>query len=344
MELSTPVLPLEILITLPFPDEILAPIRDLSPNLNLTVHAARRPEDVPPEIWGKAQVLYTDRVLPAPDVVPALRWLQFHSAGIDFALDSPLLQKAGLVVTTLSGAAAAQAAEFTLSVMLAMGHHIAELVTAQQHAEWPRERWDRYRPYELRGSTVGIIGYGSIGRELARLLQPFGARILAVKRDAMHPEDAGYTAEGLGDPGGNLFTRLYPFQAIRSVLKLSDYIVVATPLSAETRGLIGPEDLEAVKPGACLVVVGRGGVVDEAALIEALQERRLAAAALDVFQEEPLGPTSPLWKTPNLIVTPHVGGMSVHYDERAMALFVANLRRFIHGETLLNRFDAARGY
>ena len=344
MQNSAQTPPIEILITLPFEDEILAPLRDISPAINITVSAARRPEDVPGEIWEKTEVLYTDRVLPPPAMVPNLRWLQFHSAGIDFALGSPLLQKSGLAVTTLSGAAAAQAAEYTLAVILAMGHHLPEMFAAQQRSEWPRERYDRFRPHELRGSTIGLIGYGSIGRELARLLQPFGVEILAVKNDAMHPEDRGYTAPGLGDPLGNLFTRLYPPQALRSVLKLSDFIVVTTPLTPGTTGMIGANELTSAKPGAYVVVVGRGGVVDETALLEALQEKRLAAAALDVFQEEPLGPTSPLWKQPNLVVTPHVGGFSAYYEQRAMVLFGANLRRFLKGEDLFNRYDPARGY
>jgi phosphoglycerate dehydrogenase-like enzyme len=336
--------PVEVLVTLPFPDDVLAPLREFSPEINLNVHAARRPEDVPGEVWAKIQVLYTDRVLPSPAMVPALRWLQFHSAGIDFAIGSPLLQKAGLAVTTLSGAAAAQTAEYALAMLLGMGHHFQEIFTAQQRAEWPRERFDRFRPQELRGSTVGLIGYGSIGRELARLLQPFNVQILAVKHNAMHPEDRGYTAEGLGDPAGHLFTRLYPPQALRSVLKLCDYIVVTTPLTPATQGMIGTADLACAKPGACVLVVGRGGTVDEAALLEALQEKRIAAAALDVFREEPLGPTSPLWKQPNLLLTPHIAGMSQFYDQRAMSLFATNLRRFLDDEELLNCYDPDKGY
>jgi phosphoglycerate dehydrogenase-like enzyme len=343
--LNLPPAPLvEILITLPFSEEIVTPLRQVSPSVNLTLQVARRPEDVSSEIWQKTQILYTDRVLPTPDLVPALRWLQFHSAGIDFAVGSPLLQKPNLAVTTLSGAAAPQAAEYTLAMMLGMAHRLPDLFSAQNRAEWPRERWERYRPRELFGSTLAIIGYGSIGRELARLVQPFGMTVLAVKHDAMHPEDRGYSAEGHGDPNGNLFSRLYPFQALQSVLKLADFVVVTTPLTPLTSGLLGEEELAALKPGACLVVVGRGGVVDENALLQALQERRVAAAALDVFQEEPLSPTSPLWKQPNLIVTPHVGGLSSHYDERAMQLFAANLARFLKGDPLFNRFDSNRGY
>ncbi len=336
--------PVEVLITLPLPEDVLAPLRELAPRVNLSVHSARRPEDVPEELWKKIEVLYTDRVLPQPARAPNLRWLQFHSAGVDFALDSPLLQKEGLRVTSLSGAAAPQAAEYCMSTLLALAHHLPDLFQSQSKAEWPRDRWERLMPRELRGSTVGIIGYGSIGRELARLLQPLGVSVLASKFNAMHPEDEGYFPEGLGDPQGNLFTRLYPYQAVRSMVKTCDFVVIALPLTRHTRGMIGAEELAAMKPDAFLVSVGRGGVVDENALLAALQEKRLAGAALDVFTEEPLAPTSPLWKAPNLLVTPHVAGMSEHYNQRAMMLFAANLRRYLTGAPLYNTFQPDRGY
>lgn len=141
------------------------------------------------------------------------------------------------MVTTLSGAAAPQMAEFALTMMLALGHRLSELAVQQAKAEWPRDRWERFRPQELRSSTVGIIGYGSIGREIARLARASGATVLAAKRDVMHPADSGYNIPGLGDPNGDLFNRLYPFQAVRSLLKESDFTVIATPLTPETRGL-----------------------------------------------------------------------------------------------------------
>ena len=336
--------PVEVLITIPFPEDTLTQVRELAPRVNLTVHPARRPEDVPDELWKKIDILYTDRVLPPPEKAPNLRWLQFNSAGIDFALDSSLLQKDGLKVTTLSGAAAPQAAEYCLTVLLAMSHHLPDLFTLQARSEWPRERWERLQPHELRGSTVGIIGYGSIGRELARLLEPFGVNILAAKHDAMHPEDDGYFADGMGDPHGDLFSRLYPFQAVRSMLKQCDYAVVAVPLTPATRGMIGREEIAAMKLGARLVIVGRGGVVDEAELLDALQDKRLGGAAVDVFAEEPLSPTSPFWKAPNLIVTPHIAGLSTQYNQRAVTLFAANLRRFLTGAPLYNLYDPAKGY
>jgi phosphoglycerate dehydrogenase-like enzyme len=336
--------PIEVLVTVPFNESEIQTLREVSPRLRITALQAREPGDIPKEVWARSEVLYTDRVLPNPDQVPQLRWLQLHWAGVDFAVDLPLLKKPDLMVTTLSGAAAPQMAEFALAMILALGHRLSELAAQQAKSEWPRDRWERFRPQELRSSTVGIIGYGSIGREVARLVHAVGATVLAAKRDVLHPADTGYTIPGLGDPGGDLFQRLYPYQALRSLLKECDFAIVVTPLTPETRGIIGAAELAAMKPSAFLINMARGGVVDQNALLAALQERRIAGAALDVFSEEPLSSNSPFWKLPNVIVTPHIGGMSMHYNERAIDLFVENLKHYLTGAPLLNRYDSQKGY
>jgi len=336
--------PINVLITLPVSEDLQAALRSVSPRVRLVLRAATRVDEIDAETWGKAEVLYTDRLTPDPALAPALRWVQFNMAGIDFASESALLKKPGLTATTLSGAGAPHVAEFALAMLLALSHRHPDLYAGQQRAEWPRDRWTRYLPHELRGSTVGLVGYGSIGRELARLLQPFQVIILAAKRDVMHPEDNGYIEEGLGDPQGELFTRLYPYQALKSMFKDCDFVVNSLPLTAQTRGLIGAEELRALKPGAFFVDVGRGGVVDVAALAQALDDHHLGGAALDVFPEEPLPAASPLWRAPNLILSPHVAGISPHYTQRALRMFTENLRRYSAGEALLNVFDPERGY
>lgn len=335
---------IEVLVTVPFNEAEIQALRDVSPRLKINFQAAREPEEITKEHWGHAEVLYTDQVLPDPELVPNLRWLQFHWAGLDFALENPLLQKPDLMITSLSGAAAPQMAEFALTQMLALGHRLPELAAHQGRSEWPRERWERFRPQELRASTVGIVGYGSIGREIARLVHALGGTVLAAKQDAMNPEDTGYTIPGLGDPGGDLFTRLYPYQALRSMVKECDFVVLSVPLTEETRGIFGAAEIAAMKPTAFLIALGRGGVVDQGALVTAIQEKRIAGAALDVFAEEPLPSGSPLWKLPNVLISPHVGGMSVHYNQRAIALFTENLKRYLTGAPLLNRFDRSKGY
>jgi len=334
----------EVLITVPFSQVTLDQWRSISPRLKINNQVARRVEEIPVDVWKRVEVLYTDVVLPDPSLVPALHWLQFNFAGIDFMLDSPLLQKAQVAVTTLSGAAAPQLAEYAVTMMLALGHHMPDIFKNQNRMEWPHDRSERFGPFELRGSTVGIVGYGSIGREIARLLQPFGVTVLATKRDVMHPEDSGYTAEGLGDPPGNRFTRLYPAQALKSMLKQCDFVVVCVPYTQETRNMIQEEELATMKHGSYLINIGRGGVVDQVALLGALQDHHLAGAALDVFSEEPLPPNNPLWRIPNVIITPHIGGISDFYKDRAAVLFSENLKRYLDGLPLYNYFDPYRGY
>ena len=336
--------PVEVLITLPFTESQVARLRSVSPRLKINLIRARKPEEVPAETWANVEVLYTNRVLPAPEQAPRLRWIQFHWAGMDHALDAPILLKPEVTATTLSGAAASQVAEYALMMLLSLGHRLPDMFATQKRGEWPKDRWERFNPRELRDSIVGIVGYGSIGRQVARLLQPFGARVLAVKRDVMRPEDTGYTPEGWGDPAGDMVLRLYPPEALRSMFKECDFVVVAAPLTAQTRGMVNAEALSALRPTAFLVDVSRGGVVDHTALIAALRDRKIAGAALDVYPEEPLPPESPLWKLSNVILTPHISGNTPYYDDRAIALFAENLRRYLGGAPLLNRFINDRGY
>jgi phosphoglycerate dehydrogenase-like enzyme len=247
-------------------------------------------------------------------------------------------------VTTLSGAAVPQIAEFALMSMLALSRKLPVMLKDEPDALWAEKRYQRYRPTELYGSTVGIVGYGSIGREVARLCTAFGATILATKRDLKQLEDEGYSLNGLGDLRAELPERLYPPQAVASMASLCDYIVVTVPLTPETRGMINAEVFDAMIPTAYLVDVSRGGVVDHGALVEALNEELLAGVALDVYPIEPLPQSSPLWAMPNVILSPHVAGASEHYNERAIELFAENLHRYHVGRPLLNLYDPERDY
>lgn len=335
---------LEILVALPLAAEWITRIQSASPRIRVTHPPGVAQANIPPENWARCEVLFTSRTLPTPEQAPNLKWIQSYFAGVDSMLDAPIFQKPGIKITTLSGAAASQMAEYALMMILALGHRLPPMSEAQHKKEWPRDRWTRFSPRELRGATVGIVGYGSIGRQVARLLQAFDATVLACKRDAMQPEDPGYTREGWGDPSGDLVHRLYPTQAMRSMLKESDFIVVTTPLTPKTHNLLDASVFAITKPGAFLIDVSRGGVVNHDALIKALQEGRLAGAALDVFPEEPLPADSPLWNMPNVILTPHISGNSPAYDARAVDLFVENLLRYVEGQPLFNLFDSNRGY
>lgn len=335
---------MELLITLPLTEDLLAQVRGVSPKIRLTHIPTRKAEDVPAEIWAKTEVLFTGTAVPSADQAFKLKWIQFSYAGIDRWVREPIFSKPDISITTLSGASAPQVAEYVVMMMLALGHRLPALTSAQRKTEWTPDRWERFMPFELRDSTTGIVGYGSIGRHVARLLRPFGTTVLATKQNAMDPADNGYTAEGLGDPGGDFVHRLYPAEAVKSMLKLSDYIVVCVPLTPKTRGLINTHVLSTVKPGAFIVDVSRGNVIEHAALVKALQDGRLAGAALDVFPEEPLPANSPLWTMPNVIVTPHIADSSPYFLQRATALFTENLHRYMAGMSLYNLFDPQRGY
>jgi phosphoglycerate dehydrogenase-like enzyme len=335
---------IEALTTIPFPESVMQKLREINPHLHLTMHPAQKVEEISSDLWNEIEILYTDLLVPDLALAPNLKWIQYHYAGVDFIQGTPLLEKPGLIITSMSGASAIQEGEYIVGMMLALGHRMPELFQNQLRHEWPNDRWEKFTPFELQGMTVGLIGYGSIGREVARLLQPFNMKILAVKKDVMHPADNGYSIEGFGDPEGNLFHRLYPIQAIKSVVSECDFVVVMLPLTAQTRGLIGEEEIKACKPGSYMIVVSRGGIVNETALAQALTEKHLAGAVLDVFAKEPLPAENFLWKLPNVLLTPHVSGFSPKYKERAGMMFAENLQRYLHGEPLLNQFDPERSY
>jgi len=332
-----------VLITVPYPERLLERLQAVSPRLKMHVHSTEDPGQIPAHLLPGLQVLYTTRALPDPEAVPNLRWVQLHYAGADHVADHPLV-RSKVMVTTLSGAAASQMAEFILMCILALGHRLPKMVQDRPSKRWAEERFKRFRPSELRGATVGFVGYGSVAREAARLCKAFDAGVLATKRDLKHLEDTGFVPAGLGDSRAEVVDRLYPPQAVRSMVSLCDFVVVTVPLTPQTRGMIDADVLKKMKETAYLIDVSRGGVVDHGALVEALQDNRLAGAALDVYPVEPLPESSPLWEMPNVILSPHVAGGSGVYYDRATDLFAENLQRYLAGETLLNCYDPERGY
>jgi len=336
--------PVDILIDYPLTDEQVRSLEQISDNVRISHFPGQKFEEIPAEDKEKAEVLLTSKAEPSPEEMPGLQWIQYSRAGISFMDESPLLERDGFRATSLSGAVSLPVAEYAVGMMLALGHKLPQGYVYQDKKVWPPDRWERFQPRELRGSTVGLIGYGSIGREIARLLQPFKVEILATKKDLMSVEYSGYMPEGTGDREGLLFRRLYPPEAIKSMLSLCDFVVVCVPLTDETEGIIGMDELGAMKKTAYLVAVGRGGQVDEAALASALREKRITGAALDVFESEPLPKESPLWEVPNLVITPHIAGNTARYPELVFELFSANLKRYLKGDRLFNTFDAEKGY
>jgi len=255
--------------------------------------------------------------------IPNLRWVHTISAGVDHLL-SPQLSASDIILTNASGVFDVPIAELILSYMLAVVKRLPEFFDQQQS-----HRWHQLGLGELQGQTVGIIGMGSIGAEVARLCRAFGMHVLGLRR---HPSPGEHADEVL------------PPAHLHSLLARSDFVVVTAPLTAETRGMIGRAELAAMKPDAWLINIGRGAILDEEALIEALQDHDIGGACLDVFVEEPLPEHSPLWSLPNVIITPHNAGSSPHVQRREEELFLENLRRYVAGEPLLNMVDKHAGY
>lgn len=333
-----------ILVTIDLDENLVGALKKISEDLEITISPARQSAEIQEEDWGKTEVLFTRSVLPEPEQAPNLRWIQSNSANIDLILQSPIANNPDIVITSISGANALQTAEYTLMMMLSLGHQLPDLFAAQNRSAWLTNKNEVYKPLELSESIVGIVGYGSVGRQVARLLHNFGAQILATKRDIKDPTHHGYTPKNTGDPKGDYFTRLYPPEAINTMLKECDYVIVTTPLTPSTQSLINMDQFNAMKPSAYLIDVSTGGVVDHENMLNALVQHKIAGAGLDVFPLEPLPADSLLWQMPNVIITPHLAGNSTHSTDRAVALFSENLSRYLNNEPLLNQIDLDLGY
>ena len=262
-----------------------------------------------------------------PAVAPGVRWVQATSAGIGQLLRRTALDRTDIVFTTASGVHAVPLAEFAVFAMLYFAKQGPRMLEQQR-----AHRWERFAGGELRGRTVAIVGLGKIGGEVARLARALGLRVTGTSRSG--------TAASL-DRAVDLER---PLGELRLLLADADYIVLALPHTAETEGLIGAAELACMRPGAVLVNVARGKVVDEPALVVALRSGQLAGAALDVFSQEPLPPESPLWDLPNVLVSPHSASTADSENAKLTDLFCENLRRYRDGRPLLNVFDRVRGY
>lgn len=293
---------------------------------------------------GGCDVLFGFRV---PDELmkqaPHLKWVQLLSAGADHILKGALAAHTGVAVTTASGIHSTPIAEYTIGSMLAWSHGLHLTMRSQIRREWKRTGFMESLD-SMRGKVLGVIGYGSIGRETARIAQGLGMTVLALKRSPGDRRDTGWNPPGVGDPEGTIPARWYGPDQCEAILRESDYVTVTLPLTPETRGLIGVREIAAMRPNAYIVNIGRGEVIDQAALIEALRENRIGGAGLDVFEREPLELESGLWDLENVILTPHVSGAFKNYNGYCCELFAANLERFRAGRPLLNLVDRALGY
>jgi phosphoglycerate dehydrogenase-like enzyme len=322
-----------ILITAPVDDAALARARSLAPDRACVYNLDG---DFPDEMWTDAVILYSSGELPDPARAPALRWVQLYSAGADNAISHPLFEGPALF-TSASGSHAVPIAEHVMGMVLSWHCRFRYLEDLRRQRRWPpgEERERQFSTPDLWGMTIGIVGYGSIGRQVGRLATAFGMRVLALQRGADH-RDRGYIFPGVGDPEGALPERYYAPAELHELLAASDVVVIAVPLTPGTRGMFDTAAFRAMRRHALLVNIARGAVCEEAAMLAALREGRVAGAALDVFAQEPLPASSPFWAMENVLISPHISGYSAGTSARAAEVWLENLRRYLAGEPLLN--------
>ena len=285
------------------------------------------------ELLGRAEVMFdVDRAnaRELPSLAPNVRWIQATSAGIGdyvrrmgYAASMP-----HTIFTTASGVHARPLAEFCFMALIAFHKRLLPTLRDQR-----RKHWERFAAGELTGQTLVIVGVGRIGREIARIGKTFDMRVIGVKRSI-----AGADAAALH------LDELYGPSDLHEVLPKAQNLVLIAPHTPETERMIGASELALLPRGAVFINIGRGALVDEDALIEALRAGHLLGAGLDVFREEPLPPESPLWEMENVIVYPHSASTSYLENARIVDLFCENLRRYLEGEPLLNRLDTTLGF
>jgi len=280
-----------------------------------------------------AEIIFTISLRPEQFAAArSLRWIHAPTAAVHQLLFAELVNS-DVVVTNSREVHGPVVAEHVMALIFALAKKIPQAAAFQQKRVWGQEAiWtDGVHPREIAGATVGLIGVGSIGRRVAQMASALGMRVIAV-REHVEKENP----EGVQE--------VFAPSAIDQMLKQSDYVVLAAPLVAATTGLINADRLAAMKPDAYLINVGRGAQVDEAALVEALRTRRIAGAALDVFEREPLPPESPLWGLDNLLITPHTAGLTEKLWHRHYELFSDNLRRYMGRQPLRFVVDKHKGY
>lgn len=257
---------------------------------------------------------------------PNLKWIQAISAGVDHILIDDIL-KSPVVITTIKGVSSTAIAEFIFGIALIMVKQLSLCFQLKQS-----KSWQKYRTGTLFSRTLGIVGYGHIGREIARLAKAFKMKVIAIRRSTEQ-----MTLDGNVDV-------MLPREKLSQLLVDSDFVVVSVPLTPETKKYIGEKELRSMKSTAYLINIARGNVIDEVALVQALEEGWIAGAGLDVFAEEPLPISSRLWELPNVILSPHVSGDTENEFDTATDFFIENLKNYMNNDILLNVVDKVKMY
>lgn len=316
-----------------------ARIRQLAPNLELVQTADEDRIAAMVEEVEIAVGQFPTQLLPK---AKNLHWFQQWSAGADWLLEHPEVQKLDFVLTSASGVHAIPISEHIFAFLLAFPRNLPQAWHAQQEHVWMKEQekgqrakddiatYSRRDVFELAGKTMLLIGIGEIGERTAQIARALEMGVIGVRHNPDH--DTPGVSEMVGP------------DELLAVLPKADVVVSTVPLTTETQHMMAQAAFDAMKKGAYFINIGRGGTVDQEALVAALQGGKLAGAGLDVFEEEPLSPDSPLWAMDNVLLTPHASGATPQYHERAFAIFLDNLQRYQAGAALRNVIDKSKGY
>jgi phosphoglycerate dehydrogenase-like enzyme len=320
---------LNLLISFDLPDTCIRKIKAVSPNLE--VQQSHDREELT-NLIKQADILfagYFSRKMFGS--AQRLKWIQTHLAGVERFL-YPEVVDSQVTITNAGGVSSIPISEQVMGMMLCLSRRLHVFIRNQLECKWRTGELELLAQLEeLAGKTVGIVGLGTIGAEIAKRAKCFGMRVIATRRKTWS-EVPSYVDKLVGA------------ENLNELLAESDYVVLQLPLTSETQEMFGDQQFRSMKRTAYFINTGRGEVVKEDALIEALEEGVIAGAALDTFAVEPLPKDSPLWGMKNVIITPHVAGFTPYYLDRLTDLFCENLRRFIRNEELINVIDKKRGY
>jgi len=332
------------LSTLPLPGSWFAQLRLRMPGVRVLHLTPEEAAAAPSEVLCSINLLHTSEWFPEPEQVPALGCVQLDTSGVDHVRGTALW-KTDVPIATLGGIAPVPMAEYAMMTVLELAHRMPLIEQHRATRTWPSnaDRLSALTPKLLPGATMGIVGYGRIGREISRLATAFGMNVVGLSRTGCLPRADVTFNTGHLTVGGTT-TELLPMGRLDEVLTRSDILIVVVPLTELTRGMIGAEQLDLLPEGALVVNIARGGIVDEDALIERLRDGRIAGVALDVFDEEPLPISSDWWTEPGALITPHVAGLSPEYHAQTLDLVVENLTRLAEGQPIVNEVDRAAGY
>lgn len=332
---------MNVLIDVPVHPGVLAELKSTGLyHVDCVLPPAEKPRVLDPQRIREVDVLFCSVPPENFSEMTSVKWVQLASAGYT-QLFPHHLHSRGIRATNALGCFDVPIAEWAIAMMVALARDLRQMVRNQEAAVWDRSAVFQR---EIRGLTLGLWGYGGIGRETARLAKQMGLQVHVMTRNGVGPRGNTYCVPGTGDPEGRLPDRVFKSGQELEFLSGLDFLVLALPMTKTSEGMIDERELRALPPHAFLLNPARGPIVQEAALLRALQEKWIAGAALDTHYNYPMPPEHPLWKLPNVIFTPHISGSSLspRFKDRLWEIFGLNLARYRSGDALLNELTPAQ--